>query len=106
VQRYSLIARMFVMNGYDVVGFDYKGFGRSEGQRGYIGDNEKFYEDGLNFLDQVRGYYAAKLRQSGPLIAFGFSVGCTVIAAVSIIKARRKEPGFDAVVMNAPNFKL
>jgi|LauGreDrversion4_2_1035121.scaffolds.fasta_scaffold137585_2 alpha-beta hydrolase superfamily lysophospholipase len=36
VDKFAYIAKIFVENGFDVIGMDYKGFGHSEGIRGFI----------------------------------------------------------------------
>jgi hypothetical protein len=33
-----------------VIGMDFKGFGLSEGLRGFIEDRAEFYEEGLDFI--------------------------------------------------------
>lgn len=40
-----------------MIGMDYKGFGHSEGTRGWIDDRDQFYEDGYRFLTRARTYY-------------------------------------------------
>ena len=34
--RYAYYAKYFAEQGYDFVGFDFRGFGKSEGMRGHI----------------------------------------------------------------------
>jgi len=36
---------------------DFKGFGYSEGLRGFIEDRSEFYEEGFDFVIKARQYY-------------------------------------------------
>jgi alpha-beta hydrolase superfamily lysophospholipase len=42
VGKFAFIAKKFSEQGYDFVGYDYPGFGLSEGPRGYVKDKEQF----------------------------------------------------------------
>ena len=59
------------------MGYDYLGFGRSEGTRGLIEDKEEFYQDGVRFVQLVRKYYAGKMPEECDLkyYAYGYSLG-------------------------------
>ena len=46
VGKFAYIAKLYVEAGFDVIGMDFKGFGYSEGVRGFIGDREQFYDEG------------------------------------------------------------
>ena len=52
----AYIAKIFSENGYEMVGYDYKGFGYSEGERGLIDNTANFINDGLVFIDKVKEF--------------------------------------------------
>lgn len=46
--------------GVGVVGFDFRGFGKSEGIRGYIESEESHFGDCIKFIDIVEKEYPGK----------------------------------------------
>ncbi len=48
---YSHTADNFVQNGYEVFAFDFRGHGRSEGQRGYTDSIQNFVSDLDSFIE-------------------------------------------------------
>lgn len=54
VDKFAYVSKYFVENGYEVVGFDFKGFGYSEGTRGLIDNTEEFLKDALNFYEKIK----------------------------------------------------
>eukprot|EP00347_Sterkiella_histriomuscorum_P004207 403361337 len=115
IQRYSLVAKIFNESGYDVVGFDYKNFGKSAQDpkfKGFIEDIEKFYNEGYQFLQVVRDYYnhrddlTQNQKDTLTYIAFGFSLGGQLAVGVQQLSVKNSTPGFDALILNAPNFTM
>ena len=49
--RYGFLAKRLAARGYDVVGVDQRGFGHSEGQRGFIESKEVMADDILAFTE-------------------------------------------------------
>ena len=47
--RYAYLAKILTQNGYDVVAMDQRGFGFSEGARGFIESGESARDDILEF---------------------------------------------------------
>jgi alpha-beta hydrolase superfamily lysophospholipase len=72
--RYQNLANALVPAGYIVTGFDQRGHGRSEGQRGHIMAWEEYREDMRLYLAEV-----AKLAPGLPLFLYGHSMGTLVM---------------------------
>lgn len=47
------VAKLFAESGYAVVGFDYRGYGKSEGERGEVESFESLLEDSMSFVKKV-----------------------------------------------------
>ena len=52
---------------------DFKGFGHSEGLRGFIEDRQDFYEEGLDFIVRVRQFYQDTYQTVPPIFTMGYS---------------------------------
>ena len=50
-------AKILADDGYIVVGYDHRGFGKSEGLRGYIDNVKTLYSDAKNFISIIIGLY-------------------------------------------------
>ncbi len=72
--RYQNLAEALVPAGYIVTGFDQRGHGQSEGQRGHIMAWEEYREDMRIYLAEV-----AKLAPGLPLFLYGHSMGSLVM---------------------------
>lgn len=68
---YKNFATNFSKNGYEVLAFDYIGFGKSEGLRGYIPSPENHLADSRNFIKKVQSLYANKY----PIFLIGANIG-------------------------------
>jgi len=64
------VAKELAANGYAVVGFDYRGFGKSEGERGEIESFSSLLEDCLLFIKSVEAIYPGL-----PKLSIGVSLG-------------------------------
>ena len=59
-----------------MVGYDYPGFGLSEGQRGAIHNSENFIDEGVEFLSKLASYYDEIYPKNMlPYVALGYSQG-------------------------------
>ena len=56
-KSHGFLAAEFAKHGYDFVGYDYAGFGKSQGTRGLIESKSGFVNDGYNFVRSLRSYY-------------------------------------------------
>ncbi len=70
IGRYGNMVSALVPAGYLLAGFDQRGHGRSEGQRGHIGSWDEFREDIRSFLAIAR-----QLAPTVPLFLYGHSQG-------------------------------
>ena len=53
VGRYAYVAEQIAKEGYDVVGIDQRGFGRSEGRRGILESREIMRDDILEYTTRI-----------------------------------------------------
>lgn len=49
----SHVAHEFAKNGFCVVGFDHRGFGKSQGQKGYIESIDQHLRDSKTFVGLI-----------------------------------------------------
>lgn len=70
VQRGAHLAHYLAERGITTVGYDYRGFGQSEGSRGYISNWETHLSDAEKFISLVKQIYPKT-----PLFAMGLSLG-------------------------------
>jgi alpha-beta hydrolase superfamily lysophospholipase len=86
--------------GWDVIGYDHRGHGRSGGARGRIDHADALLEDLGRMVDAVQA------QQPGPLVLLGHSMG-GLIAARFVAEALRAQPAawsraVDALVLSSP----
>ena len=53
IGRYAYLAEQIAMEGYDVIGIDQRGFGRSEGQRGILESREIIRDDIIEYTTRI-----------------------------------------------------
>ena len=91
--KVAYVAHEFAMRGYDFVGFDQRGHGRSGGLERLISDFDPVKRDSSEFARLVRQAYPGKR-----VFALAESMGGLVVLSVSI-----DEPElFDALLLVAP----
>lgn len=76
IGRYEEAFQAFSEQGYDCFGFDQRGFGRSEGERGHIGSFSDYVEDLAKFIDTIVRQQSAK-----DVFILGHSMGSIVALA-------------------------
>ncbi|TNV76998.1 hypothetical protein FGO68_gene15358 [Halteria grandinella] len=97
VGRYGYLAKYFSEAGYDFVGIDQRGFGYSQGIRGYIESEEIHIQDILAHIDKVDEVYGGK---DVPKFIMGYSFGGLKSAKINTIR-----PGyFKGLALLAPYF--
>jgi alpha-beta hydrolase superfamily lysophospholipase len=100
IGRYDHVARRLAGNGFQVVGFDQRGHGRSGGGRGAIPAWDSLLDDLSRVID------AARREFGGPLLLVGHSLGGLVVGrfvaeSLAASPAAWSRP-VDALVMSSP----
>jgi alpha-beta hydrolase superfamily lysophospholipase len=91
--RYGNVVDWFVPRGYAVYGFDARGHGRSQGQRGYLESYDDMLDDLEAFLDLVR-----REEPDGATFLLGHSVG----GLTALYYAERNSSGLAGIVASGP----
>ena len=104
VTLFGLHGNRFAAAGYDFVGFDYKGFGKSEGPRGHLESAELMLADSTAFITQVKEYYKKSLPSVNlTYIGIGYSLGGALCLREHLHwKQTMKEDLFKAIVLYSP----
>ncbi len=95
--RYMNIVNHFVPKGYAVYGFDQRGHGKSQGQRGYVERFSHFVSD----LKTFSGIIHSKHRDAKIFIV-GHSVGGTIATAYAV----HYQDEFDGLVLSGATLKV
>jgi len=100
VMRYAHVAKFLNDAGWNAVGYDHRGHGRSGGAKGVLNGGDDFVVDLAAVLDAVRAQYA------GPIVLLGHSLG-GVIAGRFVAESLEASPAtwsrpVDALVMSSP----
>ena len=95
--RYMNIVNHFVPKGYAVYGFDHRGHGKSQGQRGYVERFSHFVSD----LKTFSGIIHSKHRDAKIFIV-GHSVGGTIATAYAV----HYQDEFDGLVLSGATLKV
>jgi acylglycerol lipase len=83
-QPSGLIAKTLADAGCEVVAFDFRGHGKSQGIRGFINSVDDLVQDTLDFLLEIK-----KLYKDLPIFLMGGSIGGAVTINVSILAHSR-----------------
>jgi len=70
--RYAFLAKQLAESGYEVVALDQRGFGFSEGTRGYIETGERARDDILSYTELVNEKFGGP---DVPFFTIGHSLG-------------------------------
>jgi len=83
------------------VGFDHRGFGHSEGERGLLPGEREHLGDCQTFLSLLKDYYSCELgAENVKLIAYGYSMG----GATALALHRNDHSIFSAFLFLVPHF--
>ncbi|PCI68424.1 MAG: alpha/beta hydrolase [Piscirickettsiaceae bacterium] len=94
--RYQEMAEYYASFGVEVVSFDLRGHGKSDGQRGHCHDFQQLIRDIDRFLNQ-----ASKIDLDKPHFIYGHSLGATLA-----LKYTLAHPGeYKGVILSAPLLK-
>jgi alpha-beta hydrolase superfamily lysophospholipase len=106
IGRYAHVAASLNAGGWSVVGYDQRGHGASEGQRGRLGAANDLLRDLAVVLDGVR----AGADFAAPLVLLGHSMGGTVASRFVAGGLETPKPawwlGVDALVLSSPALDL
>jgi acylglycerol lipase len=91
--RYQHVAKAFINAGYAMSGFDLRGHGRSEGQRGHFPSGQAIVQDIDRFLEQAR------IRYPGiPQLLYGHSLGGILVLYYGL----KRKPGVKGILATSP----
>ncbi len=104
IGRYEHVAAQLLRGGHHVVGYDHRGHGTSEGPRGRLHHPDDLLRDLALVIDALR------VRQRGPLVLLGHSMGGLVAARMVAAGLEPKPPKWhravDALVLSSPALDL
>jgi alpha-beta hydrolase superfamily lysophospholipase len=96
IGRYQADGEALAAGGYILAGFDQRGFGKSEGQRGHTPSLEAYFDDIDLFLGEVTRRYPGL-----PRFLYGMSMGGVLVLAYTPLRI----PGVVGVISHAPGLK-
>ncbi|MDD5580025.1 MAG: lysophospholipase [Methylobacter sp.] len=97
IGRYQAAFQVFAHQGYSCFGFDQRGFGQSEGERGHIHSFAEYVADLAGFIAEIVIKDTAK-----PVFLFGHSMGTIVILAYAL----RYSSGIRGLMISSCPLKL
>ena len=95
--RYINIVNHFVPKGYAVYGFDQRGHGKSQGQRGYVERFSHFVSDLKTFSGIIRSKH-----RDAKIFIVGHSVGGTIATTYAV----HYQDEFDGLVLSGATLKI
>jgi len=96
IGRYQADGEALAAGGYILAGFDLRGFGKSEGQRGHTPSLEAYFDDIDLFLGEVTRRYPGL-----PRFLYGHSMGGILVLAYTPLR----KPAISGVISTAPGLK-
>ena len=96
IGRYQCVAEALTDSGYILAGYDIRGFGKSQGPRGFTPSLEAYLDDFDSFLSKVSERYPGV-----PLFLYGHSMGGMLVLAYAPIR----HPAIKGVISSAPGLK-
>ncbi len=97
IERYDHVAEILTAEGYAMLGYDHRGHGKSEGNRGHIPSYEQFLDDVAQTVSQTKDLFP-----DVPQFIYGHSMGGCLVANYLI----KRQPDLKAAVLSAPYFRL
>lgn len=95
--RYEHVAQSLVEAGYEVIGFDLRGHGRSSGKRNYVNAFKDYLVDFQAVIDRAEMNYPGL-----PLFLFGHSMGGEIVG-LYLIECKSQISG---ALLSAPSVKV
>ena len=80
--KYAPVMQFYQSAGYEVIGFDMRGFGESEGPRALITNPQDMLDDSVRFIDAAKNWQMQERGHNLPWVAMGYSLGgCYLLGA-------------------------
>ncbi len=96
--RYAHIAEALTKIGYNLIGFDLRGHGLSEGKRGHTPDYDYIMDDVELFLEKSSEFFGS----DQPHFLYGHSLGGTIVLNYAL----RRKPALKGVISTDPALRL
>lgn len=96
--RYAHVAEALTKTGYNLISFDLRGHGLSEGKRGHTPDYEHIMDDVSLFLKKSNEFFGA----DHPHFLYGHSLGGTIVLNYAL----RRKPKLSGVISTDPALRL
>ena len=96
IGRYKWIGEALTNAGYILSGFDQRGFGRSQGKRGFTTSLDAYFDDITAFLMQVGGRHP-----NLPIFLYGHSMGAILVMAYT----PERHPDISGVIATGPGIR-
>ena len=108
MSKYAPVVAHFTEQGYEVVGFDMRGFGESEGERSLIADRRDWIDDAQHFLSKTHEWQLELRGYALPWIAYGYSMGgCYALGTyLHLERLPRLQAQFKSMVLVVPNLGM
>jgi alpha-beta hydrolase superfamily lysophospholipase len=96
IGRYQWVGEALTKAGYILSGFDLRGFGKSQGRRGFSPSLDTYFDDIEKFLIQVASRYPGV-----PQFLYGHSMGSILVLTFPSVR----QPPIAGVIATAPGLK-
>jgi len=96
IGRYQCVGDALTDSGYILAGYDIRGFGKSQGPRGFTPSLEAYFDDFDSFLSKIAVRYPGV-----PLFLYGHSMGGVLVLAYPPVR----HPVIKGVIACAPGLK-
>ncbi|MBG0771529.1 MAG: alpha/beta hydrolase [Anaerolineaceae bacterium] len=96
--RYAHIAEAFTKSGYNLISFDLRGHGLSEGKKGHTPDYEHIMDDVALFMQKSNDFFG----KDHPNFLYGHSLGGTIVLNYAL----RRKPELAGVISTDPALRL
>ena len=96
--RYAHVAEALTKAGYNLIGFDLRGHGLSEGQLGHTPDYEHIMDDVALFMQKSNEFFGS----DHPNFLYGHSLGGSIVLNYAL----RQKPNLNGVISTDPALRL
>lgn len=100
-ERYRHVARFFNYHNFHCVSFDWRGHGRSDGERGFCPHLDAFFDD----LNSIIKYIRETLEYKQKLVLYAHGTGCNICIA-DLFNPTPKIAKYDYIILSTPSICL